>query len=69
VTSPEVVTIISALSVAVIQVLVALRQGGKLDVIHELTNSNLAAVKTALVAANARIERLEGLLTARKENS
>jgi hypothetical protein len=35
---------------------------GQLQVIHELTNSNLTSVKEALIAANARIEKLETLL-------
>ncbi len=34
----------------------------KLDVIHDLTNSNLATVKAQLSTALARIERLEALL-------
>lgn len=34
----------------------------KADEIHELTNSNLTAVKTALETANARIEVLERII-------
>lgn len=40
-----------------------------LGVIHELTNSNLAAVKASLAWANARIEVLEQLLTEMRERS
>ena len=50
-------------SVARTLAVVTERQGAtvadKLDVIHDLTNSNLATVKKALDIANARIERLE----------
>lgn len=35
----------------------------KLDAIHELTNSNLHAVKADLIIANERIAKLELLLT------
>jgi cell division septum initiation protein DivIVA len=38
--------------------------GGKLDVIHDLTNSNMAAVKNQLAAALNRIDKLENLLVA-----
>jgi hypothetical protein len=37
----------------------------KLDAIHELTNSNLTAVKTDLTQANDRIAKLEALLSER----
>jgi len=37
---------------------------GKLDVIHDLTNSNLSALKGQLTTATARIEKLEALLVA-----
>ncbi len=36
---------------------------GKLDQIHELTNSNLTALKAQLAAALARIDHLETLLS------
>lgn len=35
---------------------------GKLDEVHVLVNSNLAAVKADLEMANARIEALQGLV-------
>lgn len=34
----------------------------KLDIIHRLTNSNLTALKVALIEANTKIERLEKLV-------
>jgi hypothetical protein len=36
----------------------------KTDKIHDLTNSNLTAVKTELVAANSRIDELNKLIVA-----
>lgn len=81
-TSSEIVTIISALAVALVSVITAWRSGAKvevmqqkaehsaevagekLDAIHELTNSNLTAVKAALAKADERIVKLEGMLEA-----
>jgi hypothetical protein len=41
---------------------IAARSDEKLDKIHELTNSNLSAVKTDLYIANERIAKLEALI-------
>jgi len=38
----------------------------KLDVIHDLTNSNMTALKAQLAAALARIDKLENLLVERR---
>ena len=79
-TSSEIVTIIAAIGVVIVNIIVAWRTGikvevaqqnternmelnsTKLDKIHELTNSNLTAVKADLSIANERIIKLENLL-------
>jgi hypothetical protein len=38
---------------------------GKLDVIHDLTNSSMTALKGELAAALMRIDKLEGMLSDR----
>ena len=81
-TSGEITTIISALTVAIVTIIgrwqtgeqvlentaitrsAAKKAEDKLNVIHELTNSNLAAVMADLALANDRIAKLEALLLA-----
>ena len=81
-TSGEITTIISALTVAIVTIIGRWQTGAqvlentaitrsaakkaedKLNVIHELTNSNLAAVMADLALANDRIAKLEALLLA-----
>jgi len=42
--------------------------GSKLDVIHDLTNSNMTAVKNQLSAALNRIDKLENLLVSQRRS-
>jgi len=42
---------------------------GKLDQIHDLTNSNMSALKDQLEAAMNRIDKLEGLLVERSKGA
>jgi hypothetical protein len=73
--SQEWVTIIGAISLALVNVITAWRSSvakgriagqtnSKLDAIHESTNSNLVAVNAELIAANDRIAKLESMLAA-----
>ena len=72
-TSQEIVTIIAAVSLAMVQIITAWRSSvakeriacaanDKLDAIHTLANSNLATVQAELIVANDQIVKLESLL-------
>ncbi len=72
----EIITVIAAVSAAVVSIVNAIAAGWgrqaaqargeraeqKLDVIHDLTNSNMTALKGQLATALDRIEKLETLL-------
>ena len=68
----SILAIIAAIGLVIGQVVTAWRVGSterlavtadkKLDTIHTLTNSNLTAVKKALIRSEARIANLERLL-------
>lgn len=71
-----IVTVVGAISLAVVNVVVALKQGTKLDTalaktdglvhqvaeVHTLTNSNLSAVKADLASAAAQIQALRDVV-------
>lgn len=48
--------------VAALDVLLSRRNGKKLDVVHDLTNSTLSGVKSDLATALAKVARLEDML-------
>lgn len=76
-TTAEIVVIIAALSGAVVQIINAIKQSAKTDVIktntsallvkadeiHTQTNSNLKEVKDQLLEARAQIDNLKGTVT------
>jgi hypothetical protein len=72
-TSQEWITIIGAISIAMVQVITAWRSSvkkeriayaanDKLDAIHTLTNSRMAEVHAALSLANERVVALEKIV-------